>query len=192
MARPREFEIDDALRDAAEVFRVKGYHAASLDDLTQGTGLAKGSLYKAFHDKKSLFLGALDLYAAESHQRFVQSFEGASGKDAIRRALGAYLDRALVGQARTGCLITNTAVEIGAQDDEVGQRVRAIFQRRIRLFEEAVRRAQDQGEIAPDRDPKAVAEFLELTVQGLRVLLRAGFPEADLRRTLDTALSVLD
>lgn len=192
MARPREFEIDQALRDAAEVFRLKGYHSASLEDLTQGTGLAKGSLYKAFHDKKSLFLGALDLYAAESHQRFAQSLEGGtSGREAIRHALVGYLERALVGQARTGCLITNTAIEVGAQDGEIGQRVRGVFQRRTQLFEAAVRRAQDQGEIASDRDPRALAEFLELTVQGLRVLLRAGFAEADLRRTIDTALSVL-
>lgn len=192
MARPREFEIDQALRDAAEVFRLKGYHSASLDDLTEGTGLAKGSLYKAFHDKKSLFLGALDLYARESHQRFAQSLEGVgSGREAIRQALVSYLERALVGQARTGCLITNTAIEIGAQDEDIGERVRAIFGRRTQLFEAAVRRAQAAGEIATDRDPRQLAEFFELTVQGLRVLLRAGFPEADLRRTIDTALSVL-
>ena len=85
MARPREFEVDQALRDAAEVFRTKGYHAASLEDLTQGTGLAKGSLYKAFHDKKSLFLGAFVLYATENRQRFVETLEApGSPKQAIR------------------------------------------------------------------------------------------------------------
>ena len=62
--RPREFDIDEAVADAIEVFRARGYHGTSVQDLTEGTGLARGSLYKAFHDKRSLFLAALDHYTA--------------------------------------------------------------------------------------------------------------------------------
>ena len=47
MARPREFEIDDALQDAMAVFWRKGYDGASLPDLLDGMGIARGSLYKA-------------------------------------------------------------------------------------------------------------------------------------------------
>ena len=60
--RPREFDLEEALDDAIEVFRARGYHGTSVQDLTEGTGLARGSLYKAFHDKRSLFLAALDHY----------------------------------------------------------------------------------------------------------------------------------
>ena len=67
--RPREFDLDDALRDASEVFRAHGYHGTSVQDLTEGTGLARGSLYKAFRDKRTLFLAALDQSIAGSLQR---------------------------------------------------------------------------------------------------------------------------
>ncbi len=192
MSRPREFEVDRALRDAAEVFRVKGYHAASLEDLIAGTGLAKGSLYKAFHDKKSLFLGALDLYARESRDRFEESLTApGSPVAAIRQALLGYIERARVGSGNAGCLITNTAVELGAQDDEIAAQVRASFERRVVLFEAAVRRAQAAGEIPPQKDPRVLAEFLELTVQGLRVLLKSSTDETALRRSVDVAVSAL-
>jgi TetR/AcrR family transcriptional repressor of nem operon len=192
MARPREFEVDQALRDAAEVFRTKGYHAASLEDLIEGTGLAKGSLYKAFHDKKSLFLGSLDLYARESRQRFLETLTApGSPRAAIRQTFLGYIDRARTSSGSAGCLVTNSAVELGAQDPDIAAAVRDNFVRRTDLFEAAVRRAQAAGEVDPTRDPRALAEFLELTLQGLRVTLKTTPPEESLVRTVDLALSVL-
>src|SRR5271168_3205870 len=67
--RPREFDIDEAVESAILVFRSRGYHGASVQDLTEGTGLARGSLYKAFHDKRTLFLTALDHCTAASLRR---------------------------------------------------------------------------------------------------------------------------
>ncbi len=192
MARPREFEVDQALRDAAEVFRTKGYHAASLEDLTQGTGLAKGSLYKAFHDKKSLFLGAFVLYATENRQRFVETLEApGSPKQAIRATLVGYVERARATGGSAGCLITNTAVELGVGDAEIAAEVRLSFQRRTALLEAAVRRAQGAGEVAASKDARALAEFLELVVQGLRVLVKTNPDEAALLRAIEVAMGAL-
>lgn len=192
MARPREFEVDQALRDAAEVFRTKGYHAASLEDLIEGTGLAKGSLYKAFHDKKSLFLAALDLYAQESRQRLAETLNvPGSPRLAIRQTLLGYIERARTLSGSAGCLVTNTAVELGAQEPEIAAAVRDNFARRTALFEGAVRRAQAAGEVAASQDPRALAEFLELTLQGLRVMLKTSPPEASMVRSVDLALGVL-
>lgn len=192
MARPREFEVDQALRDAAEVFRLKGYHAASLEDLTSGTGLAKGSLYKAFHDKKSLFLGALDLYAAENRERFIATLEApGSPRQAIRATLVGYVERARTASGSAGCLITNTAVELGPQDTEIAAHVNDSFRRRTDLFEAAVRRAQGEGEVDAGKDARALAEFLELVVQGLRVQVKTSTDEAALMRAVDVAMGAL-
>jgi len=192
MARPREFEVDQELRDAAEVFRFKGYHAASLDDLTEGTGLAKGSLYKAFHDKKTLFLEALDLYARESRGRFEETLSApGSPKEAIRGTLVGYIERMRTSSGTAGCLVTNTAVEIGHQDEEISQHVRDSFRRRTALFEDAVRRAQEAGEIDPSRDARQLAEFLEIIVQGIRVAVKTAPDEAPLLRAVEVAMAAL-
>lgn len=192
MARPREFEVDQALRDAAEVFRTKGYHAASLEDLTSGTGLAKGSLYKAFHDKKSLFLGALDLYTRESRARFVETLNAeGSPREAIRNTLLGYVERMSTATGGAGCLITNTAVELGTQDAEIAVQVRESFLRRTALFEAAVKRAQDAGEIDASKDARALAEFLELTVQGIRVAGKTAPDSAPLIRAIEVAMSAI-
>ncbi|NIQ96073.1 MAG: helix-turn-helix transcriptional regulator, partial [Desulfuromonadales bacterium] len=62
MARPREFDVDEALDRAMGVFWLKGYEGTSLQDLLKAMKIARGSLYKAFEDKHSIYLAALDRY----------------------------------------------------------------------------------------------------------------------------------
>ena len=67
LGRPREFDPEVALERALEAFWTHGYDATSITDLLDATGLAKGSLYKGFGDKKHLFTLALDAYLADAN-----------------------------------------------------------------------------------------------------------------------------
>ena len=60
MARPRNFDEDDVIARAADVFGRLGYNGASIDDLLAATGLQRGSLYKAFGSKRNLFEKVLE------------------------------------------------------------------------------------------------------------------------------------
>jgi TetR/AcrR family transcriptional regulator, transcriptional repressor for nem operon len=42
------------------VFCERGFHGASLNDLAAGMQLTQGSIYKAFKDKRGIFLATLD------------------------------------------------------------------------------------------------------------------------------------
>ena len=66
MARPRVFDTDVALSGAMDVFWEHGYEGASRPYLLIGMHLTRGSLYKAFNDKKSLFLTVLNRYEDSS------------------------------------------------------------------------------------------------------------------------------
>jgi len=43
--RPREFDVGEALDKAVHVFCERGYHATSIGDLSEATGLASGCLF---------------------------------------------------------------------------------------------------------------------------------------------------
>jgi AcrR family transcriptional regulator len=58
--RPREFDVEGALEKAIDVFRQRGYDGTSMTDLLDGMALSRGSLYKAFKDKRSVFLAAYE------------------------------------------------------------------------------------------------------------------------------------
>jgi TetR/AcrR family transcriptional repressor of nem operon len=191
--RPREFEIDDALDNVVEVFRRLGYHGTSVQDLTEGTGIARGSLYKAFHDKRSLFLAALDHYTAASLQRIGDTLAvPGSARSAIRETLIAYARRVAEGQGRGGCLITMAAMEMMPQDPEASALIARMFRRMQDLFAAAVIRGQNSGEIPRDHDERAIARLLLCTMQGLRVLGKTGPSESEMTEVIDLTLRILD
>lgn len=191
--RPREFDIDEAVRDAIEVFRQRGYHGTSVQDLTAGTGLARGSLYKAFHDKRSLFLAALDHYTTGSLQRIGETLNRpGSARQAIRDTLMGYARRAAEARGRQGCLLTASAMELVPEDAEVTALIGRMFRRTQDLFAAAVIRGQMEGEIPRDHDERAIARALLCTIQGLRVLGKTGPTEQETAEVVDLALGILD
>src|ERR1700749_1175927 len=64
--RPRQYDPERALANAAEVFWKHGYAATSLDDLVAATGMNRPSLYAAFGDKRDLYLKTLKRYQERS------------------------------------------------------------------------------------------------------------------------------
>ena len=62
MGRPREFDLNDALDRAIEVFWRNGYEGASVAELCEAMGIQPPSLYAAFENKAGLFRHALDRY----------------------------------------------------------------------------------------------------------------------------------
>src|SRR5215471_21492094 len=86
--RPREFDMDAALDKSVRVFRERGYHATSISDLTQAMELASGSVYKAFKDKRAVFLAAFDREAIVRWEKLRRLLSTAkSGRDRVLVAL---------------------------------------------------------------------------------------------------------
>jgi len=193
MARHKRFVRDDVLDRAMRAFWRHGYAGTSVQDLVEATGVNRASLYASFGDKERVFLAALDHYVARVSAGWLDALRSAdSVKDGMRR----YFDRLIafsLGEGRgLGCLITNATVELAPHDAQAAASLRTHLGRAEETFFEAVRRGQASGEIAPDKDARALARFFLGTVQGLRVLMRVEADEAELRDVVNVALSVLD
>ena len=108
--RPREFDMEQALDRAVDVFSQRGYHGTSIGDLARGTELAQGSLYKAFKDKHALFLAALDHYRARRVEGMARAIgAGGTGRERLRRLLAFYAESSQGRQGRQGCLVVESA-----------------------------------------------------------------------------------
>ncbi len=193
MARPREFEPEEAVARATEVFWRKGYRATSVQDLVRATGLNRGSIYAAFGSKAGLFAAVMDRYiAGASTQRLLGADDGMPVKILLRDLFDELVEMGATDRERRGCLITNTAIELTSHDREVAGRISA----NLRDLEEALcrrlERAQESGEITRERDARALARFLVGSMQGLRVMSKVTSERDVLRDIADVALSSLD
>ncbi len=119
MGRPREFDMDTALGGAMEIFWRQGFDATNLPDLLTAMGLTRGSFYKAFKDKESVYLAALDQYDQEVVSRTVALLGACDA--ATPSACLALLFAPSEGPAR-GCFICNAMVELGPISPEVKRR----------------------------------------------------------------------
>lgn len=191
IGRPRTFDREEALGKAMDVFWAEGYAAASVQDLLDGMGINRGSMYDTFGDKHALFVEAVKLYERQVTQQLVQGLEApGSAVGAIRRTLAGVAEMVSSGECR-GCLLTNTIVELAPHDDVVADAVRSVLGRIEKAFRSALGRAVKLGELSSGANTRGLARFLTSTVQGLVVMGKASVSRASLRDIVSVSLAAL-
>ncbi len=142
--------MEAALDKAARVFRERGYHATSIADLTGAMELASGSVYKAFKDKRAVFLAVFDREAGVRGEKLHRMISAAKfGRDRVRAALTFYAKSSYGVEGRRGCLVVGSAAELVTFDAEVAQRVTAALHRNEKLMADLIRQGQADGSFYP-------------------------------------------
>lgn len=192
--RTKEFEPDEIADAAMRVFWQRGYAATSVQNLVEGTGLSRSSLYSTFESKQGLYQQALRRYAAVTTANVELLSGPGSPKELIRQLLVRIAEDELGDTQRRGCLVANATLELAGHDEAVAELVAHNFQRLQKALEKLLRRGQQLGEVAADKNPRALARFFVNTMQGMRVLGK-GSPAQQRRQCLmdviDVALDTL-
>jgi TetR/AcrR family transcriptional repressor of nem operon len=192
MARTREFDTDRALERALQVFWCQGYEGTSIEDVVQATGVQRGSLYAAFGSKEGLYHAVLDRYREQLAAPLLAALAGgAEVRSLVRSVLLGMVDEAVDDEHRRGCLMVNAATQRLAADEGVARRVRDTVGAMEDALAGALAAGQAQGQIARDADPRALARFLVLTVQGVRVMGVIEPDRAALTQAVEVALACL-
>ncbi|MCP2166764.1 TetR/AcrR family transcriptional regulator [Goodfellowiella coeruleoviolacea] len=193
MARTKEFDPDAALDAAMELFWARGYESTSTADLVEHLGIARASLYATFGSKHELYLRAFDRYlqATDSNVVGMLSRPGPA-LPAVRELVERYAHEALRDPDRRGCLVVNAAVERMATDPDTARKVEASWRTLEVALTSALLRARAQGELPEGAEPAALARFLLVFLQGIRVMSRGAPDEVRLRDAVRQALRVLD
>lgn len=193
MPRTREYDERRVLQAAMGVFWQQGYASASVKELEVATGLKPGSLYHAYGNKHGLFLAALDHYIDTVIAGRVRAYLREDGDpiDNLRTFIVTAFEG--VGQQATNnaCLLVNTAIEMGATDEEVHARLSRGFRILQRGFVQQTQRGQQSGQICSTHDPATLARQLGVTFQGLLVSSRLARRKAPLIAVTDAALAAL-
>src|SRR5262245_12280960 len=188
MARPRTFEIDEALDSAIEVFWDRGYEASSMADLMAAMGLQKGSIYKAWKDKRALFLAALRRYLDQGYERLHALAEGEPR--AAFEGLFAHFASSC-SRSKRGCFAMNTVVELGPHDARVGKLLAAHRARVVDLLADVIRRGQAARVFRTDRPARDLAQFVFLVISGMLTRARETLSAEEARRAAELALDTL-
>jgi AcrR family transcriptional regulator len=186
--RPREFDADQALDRALEVFWRKGYEGATLPDLTKAMGISRPSLYAAFGNKEALFRKALDRYAEGPAAYVREALNEPTARAVAERLLGGAIDLAADRRHPRGCLMVQGALACS----DAAESVRRELCARRAANEAAVRRrferARAEGDLPAAADPTDLARYIVAVIQGMAVQAAGGASRAELRRVVQMAL----
>lgn len=181
MARTKEFDVDDTIDRAVDLFRSKGHSATSVQDLVDHLGINRGSIYDTFGSKDNLYDLALQRYIDQGRS-FVE--DTLQLDLPLRDRLEAMLTALIQSATGRGCLVVNTACERNDQHPSVQAATAAAFDVTRRQLQHAFRTAPvDQR--TSNVEPDTAAETILVLVQGLMVMATTG---AD-RHTLDPVVN---
>lgn len=191
--RPRNYEPETALRQAAEAFWKTGYSGTSLDDISTATGMNRPSLRAAFGDKRDIYVKAL---AAYWERKFAAMRDALDGDGPLDEALMRVYDTALSiyfsgdPQAR-GCFVVGTAITEASNDSQIQQIVATGFRALDADLEARIKVARDAGDLDRDADVKALALLATATMHTLAIRARAGSSRGDLRKLASKAVRTI-
>ena len=192
MARPIQFDRAQALEKSMHLFWDRGYCNTSLQQLSAGMDMRPGSLYGAFRNKRALFLEALQLYFERSSKVFDERLNSQpSALEGLRYFFARLVDDLAQDDTGRGCLMINTAAELADQDEEIRALLDGMFARHEQKLFETLKQAQCEGDLAAEKDARALARFLLMTIRGLRVYSQTRHDRDEFQQLVDTALSTL-
>ena len=175
MARTKEFNEDQALDKAIEIFWHKGYNGTSAQDLVTHLGLSRSSLYDTFGDKQKLFVKALNKYQNDNYVKVQEMLDtSANIKETLTVIFKLAVVESLEDRITKGCFMVNSAVELAMHDNEIAKIVSGNQKTMEDVFYTAVKKGQEAGQISTQNDARMLARFIFNTYSGIRVLARAG------------------
>ena len=188
MGRPREFDIDTAIKTATELFWQKGYEGTSLSDLTGAMGITAPSFYFAFGNKEKLFRRAIEIYYEGQIELLESALREPTVRDVAERFLYGYAD-VLTGPSHApGCLAMNSSLPCAGDDIVRGWLAELRGELIVRLRKRFAK-ARGTTDLPAHADPDALARYIAVIAWGLAVEAQSGAKRKDLYSAIAAGLA---
>ena len=187
--RPREFDIDQALDSAMQVFWRKGYLGTSLEDLTGAMNINRPSLYAAFGNKRALYRLALERYFKGPSVYLSEALKEPTARRVMERSFYGVVEMLTKARSPGTCLWVHGALSCG--DDPLRpefavQRAAGLADLRNRF-----RRAKVEGDLPESVDEDALAHIVQTINFGLTLQGSTGATRKELLGIVESALRSL-
>src|SRR3954470_4392993 len=151
---------------AREMFSKRGYHQTTIDDIVSQAGVARGTFYLYFEDKRAVFSNLVDRFAGQLSMaivRIVTDDPARSVVEQVRENIRAIIATCLSDRAMTKILFTDS---VGV-DPAFDRKLQTFYDTVVQLLTESLKDGQALGIVA-DGEPRVLAY---LTIGALKELL---------------------
>ncbi|HFA47843.1 MAG TPA: TetR/AcrR family transcriptional regulator [Bacteroidetes bacterium] len=193
MPKTKQFDEQQILEKAMELFWKKGLHATSIQDLVNHLGISRSSIYDTFGGKKELFDKSFQLYRTANIagiKSFLKKQENV--KTGLRKLFEMGINESISDKEKKGCFVVNTTTELIPGDQEI----QAILKKNKATFENIFYKfllsGEQSGEIPKGKDLKTMAGLIFTFYNGIKVVAKVQPNRKKLLASVDTFLTLLD
>lgn len=175
---------------ASELVRTRGLRATTVGDVIAAAGVPKGGFYHHFDGKQALGREILARWLAELEAHLLDYLvrdEGPPPLERVVAALDGFLTQQEQGEARGGSAFGNLVTELADDDEDFRGLLAGAYGRLVGAFATPLERARAAGDLVPEADPLALAEFLVAALEGGILLARVNRDPSVLARVLRAA-----
>jgi len=167
-----EFRCAEILRAASKVFARRGFDGATVDQIAETAGLAKGTVYVYFASKRELYLEAVKQGIAELIDKTRRNMEAALG---TAEKIKAFIRTRIEFAEEHRDLITIYAAGLGSSAFE--REFKGLYFEQLGDLEAVLEQGSREGLIRPVRACAAAFLIYEVT-RGLATQRRRGWSHA--------------
>ncbi|HBZ07200.1 TetR/AcrR family transcriptional regulator [Massilia sp.] len=160
----REERMAQILDGARSCFLQRGFHAASIAEISAAAGVSTANIYQYFPSKEALIVALVDV-DLRRHYDFIARFWNTDfSRAAIEEVLA---DIFLTPQGHAVAVLRAEIASEGARNPQVAELLRSSEAGLLQAVHQGIRAARKNGRFAAHLDPDAVAERLSLVFEGL-------------------------
>lgn len=176
---------EEIVSKSAQVFNAYGIAGTSMQMIVDATGYQMGGIYRHFSSKKELAVKALAYNYETIIKPNLKLEHDLNAQEKLLSIVANYRKMLTNPNARGGCPLLNTAIEVDDQDDAIRAIVSQYVNEMIAMIAEIINDGKAQGLIKKDIDELQQAQYLFASFQGAIMLIK-------LMRDLSVALNIYD
>lgn len=177
------------IEHAEDVFRRRGFNAASVREITEVAGVPKGSFYNHFASKQDLAAEIVLRYTRSTDFSVLQGVGSALVR--LHRHLTSQIERIRTSGVEFGSLLSTFASEGVTAGDQVRGAVREALDSWTGAIALTIEEGQATGEITTDRPAAVLAAFLLDLLQGATLRAKATEDQTSMAEEVAIALEAL-
>ncbi len=167
MPRKPEYDREDLINRARDLFWKQGWAGTSLKDLERELKMKPGSFYAAFGSKDALFGLSIDKYAEDGANRLL----ALATERGPLKALQDYPLLVVQNEAAPAkaCMLAKTVLELQPHGHPLAEKANSHLVKMEEHFTRLFEQAQTAGEISEVHDPAVLGRRYQSDLLGLRV-----------------------
>ena len=178
--RPKGFVPDEALDRAVEMFWEHGYEGVDVDQIAHAVNVTKPALYRAFGDKSTLLLKAVEHYTKTYGAPIMAAFQA---EPDIHKAVTAICEATVnlaSGEVRCGCMMVAAALGQSERVTEIRSYLAKGLAAAADIFAKRFEQEMKAGRLTRTPSAEVRGRALVDLMKGLQLRAKAGIAREQL------------